>query len=85
MDTCRGAHHTAFSYDLTAEQMGDWAAAMILKLFILIKIQISENKNELRWNNVSFNYILLKEGFFLINNSVIKKESNSRWKNNTWY
>ena len=21
-----GAHHTAFSYDLTAEQMGDWAA-----------------------------------------------------------
>lgn len=23
-----GAHHTAFSYDLTAEQMGDWAAAM---------------------------------------------------------
>ena len=23
-----GAHHTAFSYDLTADQMGDWAAAM---------------------------------------------------------
>ena len=23
-----GAHHTAFSYDLTAEQMGDWADAM---------------------------------------------------------
>lgn len=23
-----GAHHTAFSYDLTAEQMGDWAAAI---------------------------------------------------------
>ena len=23
-----GAHHTAFSYDLTAAQMGDWAAAM---------------------------------------------------------
>ena len=23
-----GAHHTAFSYDLTSEQMGDWAAAM---------------------------------------------------------
>ena len=23
-----GAHHTAFSYDITAEQMGDWAAAM---------------------------------------------------------
>lgn len=25
---CGGAHHTAFSYDLTSEQMGDWAAAM---------------------------------------------------------
>ncbi len=23
-----GAHHTAFSYDLSAEQMGDWASAM---------------------------------------------------------
>lgn len=23
-----GAHHTAFSYDLTSEQMGDWANAM---------------------------------------------------------
>ena len=23
-----GAHHTAFSYDITAEQMGDWAEAM---------------------------------------------------------
>lgn len=23
-----GAHHTAFSYDVTAEQMADWAAAM---------------------------------------------------------
>ena len=23
-----GAHHTAFSYDLTSEQLGDWAAAM---------------------------------------------------------
>ena len=23
-----GAHHTAFTYDLSAEQMGDWAAAM---------------------------------------------------------
>ena len=27
-----GAHHTAFTYDLTAEQMGDWAAAMGTKL-----------------------------------------------------
>ena len=23
-----GAHHTAFTYDLTAEQMGEWAAMM---------------------------------------------------------
>ncbi len=34
-----GAHHTAFTYDLTAEQMGDWAAAMgIEALFTLTKI-----------------------------------------------
>lgn len=34
-----GAHHTAFSYDLTAEQMGDWRLPWGLRLFILIRIQ----------------------------------------------
>ncbi len=36
-----GAHHTAFSYDLTAEQMGDWADAMVLRQSILTRTQAS--------------------------------------------
>lgn len=32
-----GAHHTAFSYDLTAEQMGDWANAMGIEALYIDK------------------------------------------------
>ena len=32
-----GAHHTAFTYDLTAEQMGDWAAAMGIEAVFIDK------------------------------------------------
>ena len=46
-----GAHHTAFTYDLTAEQMGDWAAAM---LYIDKDTTIRNFKNELRWNEIAF-------------------------------
>lgn len=50
-----GAHHTAFSYDLTAEQMGDWAAAMgIETVFIDKDTTIRNIKNELRWNSISY-------------------------------
>ncbi len=35
-----GAHHTAFSYDLTATQMGDWAAAMGIEV-----VYIDEHTN----------------------------------------
>lgn len=50
-----GAHHTAFSYDLTAEQMGDWAAAMgIEAVYIDNDTTIRSLKNELRWNSVVF-------------------------------
>lgn len=50
-----GAHHTAFSYDLTAEQMGDWAAAMgIEAVYIDRDTTIRSLKNELRWNSVVF-------------------------------
>lgn len=46
-----GAHHTAFTYDLTAEQMGDWAEAMgIEAVYIDEKTNIRDFKNELRWN-----------------------------------
>lgn len=50
-----GAHHTAFSYDLTAEQMGDWANAMgIEAVFIDKDTTIRNFKNELRWNSISY-------------------------------
>lgn len=50
-----GAHHTAFSYDLTAEQMGDWAAAMgIEAVFIDKDTTIRNLKNELLWNSVVY-------------------------------
>ena len=50
-----GAHHTAFSYDLTAEQMGDWAAAMGIEAVYIDKdTNIRDFKNELRWNAAAF-------------------------------
>ena len=50
-----GAHHTAFSYDLTAEQMGDWAVAMgIEAVYIDNDTTIRSLKNELRWNSVYY-------------------------------
>ena len=50
-----GAHHTAFTYDLTAEQMGDWAAAMGIETVYIDKDTTIRNlKNELRWNGVAF-------------------------------
>ena len=48
-----GAHHTAFTYDLTAEQMGDWAAAMgIEAVYIDGDTTIRNLQNELRWNSM---------------------------------
>ena len=50
-----GAHHTAFSFDLTAEQMGDWAAAMGIEAVYIDKDTTIRNfKNELRWNSIAF-------------------------------
>ena len=37
-----GAHHTAFTYDLTAEQMGDWRKEWESRLYLLTTIQRSE-------------------------------------------
>lgn len=52
---CGGAHHTAFSYDLTAEQMGDWASAMgIEAVYIDADTTIRGLKNELLWNGVVY-------------------------------
>ena len=50
-----GAHHTAFSYDLTAEQMGDWAEAMGIEAVYIDKDTTIRNfKNELMWNEAAF-------------------------------
>ena len=52
---CGGAHHTAFSYDLTAEQMGDWANAMgIEAVYIDADTTIRGLKNELLWNGIVY-------------------------------
>ena len=50
-----GAHHTAFSYDLSSEQMGDWAAAMGIEAVYIDKdTNIRQFKNELRWNDLAY-------------------------------
>jgi len=50
-----GAHHTSFSYDLTAEQMVDWAAAMGIEAVVIDKNTTIRNlKNELLWNSVVY-------------------------------
>jgi len=50
-----GAHHTAFSYDLSAEQMGDWADSMGIEAIYIDKdTTIRTIKNELRWNSISY-------------------------------
>ena len=50
-----GAHHTAFSYDLSVEQMVDWAEAMGIEVVVIDeKTDIRMFKNELRWNEACF-------------------------------
>jgi len=50
-----GAHHTAFSYDLTAEQMGDWATSMGIETIYIDKdTSIRNISNELRWNSIAY-------------------------------
>lgn len=50
-----GAHHTAFSYDLTTEQMVDWAEAMGIECVVIDEDTTIRNfKNELRWNMAAY-------------------------------
>lgn len=52
-----GAHHTAFSYDLTAEQMGDWAACMGIEAVYIDKdTNIRQFRNEMRWNEAFYKF-----------------------------
>lgn len=50
-----GAHHTAFSYDLSVEQMVDWASVMGIESVVIDNdTNIKAFKNELRWNSIAF-------------------------------
>ena len=50
-----GAHHTAFSYDLTAEQMGDWAAAMGIEAVYIDKdTKIRDFKRDLQMGSIFY-------------------------------
>ncbi len=50
-----GAHHTAFSYDLSADQMGDWAELMgIEAVFINKNTTISQFKKDLKLGEVFY-------------------------------
>ena len=50
-----GAHHTAFSYDITSEQMGDWAAAMgIEAVYIDEDTRIRSFKRDLQLGELFF-------------------------------
>ena len=52
---CGGAHHTAFSYDLTSGQLEDWAEAMGIESVVIDRdTKIRGLKNELRWNEAYF-------------------------------
>ena len=58
-----GAHHTAFTYDLTAEQMGDWAAEMGIEAVYIDKdTNIRQFKNELMWTEFSGFFVNKKAG-----------------------
>ena len=50
-----GAHHTAFTYDLTADQMGDWANAMGIEAVYIDKdTKIRDFKKDLMLGEIFF-------------------------------
>ena len=55
MDSLRRRTSHRLSYDITAEQMGDWADAMGIEAVYIDKdTDIRTLKNELRWNSVAY-------------------------------
>ena len=50
-----GAHHTAFSYDLTADQMVDWADAMGIEAVVIdANTNIRDFKRDLKLGEVYY-------------------------------
>ena len=50
-----GAHHTVFSYQVTTEQLLDWAELVGIEAVVIDKnTSLRSFRNELRWNELSF-------------------------------
>jgi L-arabinose isomerase len=50
-----GEHHTGYSQNLTAENLGDFAAMAGIEFICIDKnTNLYNLKNELRWNDVSY-------------------------------
>ena len=53
--TAGGAHHTVLSYDVSAEQMKDWAAMMDIEFVHISKDTTVEGlEKELFWNDIAW-------------------------------
>jgi L-arabinose isomerase len=52
-----GAHHTAFSYSVTAEHLRDFAEIAGIELVLIDgATRLTELEKELRWNEVYFQF-----------------------------
>lgn len=52
-----GAHHTSFSFDVTAEHLQDFAEIAGIELLLIDEnTQLSEFKKELRWNDLYYSF-----------------------------
>ncbi|WP_168119082.1 L-arabinose isomerase [Paenibacillus sp. HB172176] len=50
-----GAHHTVFSYEVTTEQLLDWAELIGIEAVVIDKnTTLRSFRNELRWNDLSY-------------------------------
>lgn len=50
-----GAHHTSFSYNITAEQMMDWAEMVQIESILINKdTNILAFRNQLKWNDITW-------------------------------
>jgi len=53
-----GAHHTAYSQNLTSEHLEDFAAMANIEMVLIGKdTKIRDFKNELRWNDIAYQFI----------------------------
>jgi L-arabinose isomerase len=54
-----GAHHTSFSYDLTADHLVDFAEMAGIELLLINEnTNLVDFKKELRWNDLYYTFLL---------------------------